>query len=272
MTGVVFDIKEFALGDGDGIRTTVFMKGCPLRCIWCHNPEGLSPYPELYFKQNACKGCGLCRVPCNHEECRPFGRCTRVCPDDLVTIVGKTWEADALAKKLTAGAEILNSLGGGITFSGGEPLYSADFVCEVASQLRGKTHLCIETSGFADNETFMRTVKLFDLVIMDIKLADPAMHKKYTGVDNGRILENARALSRSGIAHIFRTPLIPGITDTKENLTAISRIVGDDRIELLPYNTLAATKYKSVGRTFTYTPENTDHVPDISFFKNAVLK
>ena len=250
MTGIVFDIKEFALGDGDGIRTTVFMKGCPLRCIWCHNPEGLSPSPELYFKQNACKGCGLCRVPCNHEECRPFGRCTRVCPDDLVTVVGKSWDADALAEKLLAQVDILNSLGGGITFSGGEPLYSADFVCEVASQLRGKTHLCIETSGFADNETFMRTIKLFDLVIMDIKLADPYMHKRYTGVDNGRILENARALSRSGIAHIFRTPLIPGITDTESNLKAIENIIGESRWEKLKYNEMAGLKYSMLGMEY----------------------
>jgi pyruvate formate lyase activating enzyme len=100
MNGIIFDIKEFALGDGDGIRTTVFLKGCPLRCIWCHNPEGLSALPELYVKKSTCTGCGLCQRECDHPECQPFGRCIHICPKDLVSVAGKEWDAKALADKL----------------------------------------------------------------------------------------------------------------------------------------------------------------------------
>ncbi len=273
MLGTIFDIKEFALGDGDGIRTTVFLKGCPLRCIWCHNPEGLCPTPELYVKQNACTGCGLCRVPCSHEDCKPYGRCLHVCPSDLVSVCGRLIDHRELLQKLLAEADTLKQLGGGITLSGGEPLLQKDFVLLLMRELRGKIHLAIETSGYADEETFREAISLADLVIMDIKIADPTMHKLYTGVDNAVILKNASILKEIGVNHIFRTPLIPGITDTEENLRAISAIVGEDKIELLPYNRLAPAKYKSVGRTFT-DKINADaaRVPDISFFKNAKLR
>ena len=273
MRGTVFDIKEFALSDGDGIRTTVFLKGCPLRCIWCHNPEGLSWERELYVKRNGCRECGLCKAGCTHEECVPFGRCIHICPLDLVSVVGKVWEHSELAEYLLRDSDALIAMGGGITLSGGEPLLQPDFAYELLLELRGKVHLCIETSGYAKSADFIRVAKLCDLVIMDVKLADGETHKLYTGVDNKQILENLRWLKDSGIPHIFRTPLIPGITDTENNLRAISEIVGNDRIELLPYNTLAPAKYASVGRKFTDKIDaSAASVPDISFFKNAILK
>lgn len=273
MRGIVFDIKEFALHDGDGIRTTVFLKGCPLRCIWCHNPEGLSPKPELYLKYNGCLNCGLCRIPCNHSDCKPFGRCLHVCPCDLVSVAGKSYEADELAERLIKGSAVLNSSGGGITISGGEPLLQHAFTYKLLSLLGGKVHRTIETSGFAEQEIFKKIASECDFIIMDIKLASDDEHKKYTGQSNKLILKNAKWLKDSGIPHLFRTPLIPSITDTEENLKAIAEIVGNDKIELLSYNTLAPAKYKNVGIEFTnLINSNAFKEPDLSIFKNAVWR
>ena len=250
MKGLIFDIKEFAVHDGAGIRTTVFFKGCPLRCAWCHNPEGLSPKRELYLKQNGCLGCGLCKKPCDHPECRGLGRCLHICPQNLVGVKGEEWESASLAQKLLKHKSFFNSMGGGVTLSGGEPLLQAAFCKELLTELGGQVHVAIETSGYAKPEIFQDVVRLCDFVYMDLKLADPAQHQKYTGVENGLILQNAAWLQRCGIAHTFRTPLIPNVTDTPENLAAIADIVGESDWEKLPYNTLAPAKYPCVGRTF----------------------
>lgn len=272
-TGIIFDIKEFALNDGDGIRTTVFFKGCPLRCIWCHNPEGLSASPELYVKRSGCLNCGLCRKGCSHKECQPYGRCLHICPCDLIAVAGKVWDSDALIEKLLSQAGVLKALGGGVTLSGGEPLMQHEFAYEILTALKGKVHRSIETSGFAPSEIFRKVAGECDFVIMDIKIADDAMHKLYTGVSNKQIIENATWLKGAGIPHLFRTPLIPDITDTEENLRAISAIVGDDKIELLPYNHLAGAKYESVGRVFPKSiNEALANTVDISIFKNATMR
>ena len=250
MTGTVFDIKEFAVHDGSGIRTTVFLKGCPLRCVWCHNPEGLLPRRELYVSQSNCTGCGLCKRPCAHEDCKDLGRCLHICPQGLVRVAGEEWEAEALAKKLLRHKGLFNSTGGGVTVSGGEPLLQSEFCKELLTLLKGEVHTAIETSGHADTKVFGSIVELCDFVFMDIKLADSEEHKKYTGVDNRLILTNAEWLRQSGKAHTFRTPLIPGVTDTKENLEAIEAIVNGSTWERLPYNELAPVKYKNVGREY----------------------
>ena len=250
MKGLIFDIKEFAVHDGEGIRTTVFFKGCPLRCVWCHNPEGLSPSKELYLKQNGCLSCGLCRKPCGHPECQEIGRCIHICPKNLVSVAGREWEARELAEKLLKYKTFFSTMGGGITLSGGEPLLQADFCVELLSLLKGQVHTAIETSGYAKTEIFQSVVSLCDFVYMDLKLADDGEHKKHTGVSNRQILENAAWLQKSGIKHTFRTPLIPSITDTVENLNAIEAIVGDSPWEKLDYNPLAGAKYASVGRTY----------------------
>lgn len=248
--GLIFDIKEFALNDGGGIRTTVFFKGCPLRCSWCHNPEGLLPRRELTVKQNGCRHCGLCFRPCTHEDCRGLGRCLHICPMDLVGVAGKEWEAAALAEHLLRHAEVYRQTGGGVTLSGGEPLLQWEFACELLDLLHGRTHTALETSGFAEPQAFQAVVERCDFVFMDLKLMDRDLHRRYTGVENDRILRNAAWLRKSGKPHTFRTPLIPRITDTEENLAAIAAFVGSDAWEQLPYNTLAPAKYASVGRTF----------------------
>lgn len=249
MVGTIFDIKGFALHDGPGIRTTVFLKGCPLRCRWCHNPEGLSPAPQLCVKQTACVHCGKCFEPCKHPECQPYGRCLHICPNGCISIAGEQYTAQALAKRLLRDRDVFEMSGGGVTFSGGEPLMQAEFVREVISALDG-IHTAIETSGYCKPEEFRKTADMLDYIIMDIKLADSAEHKKYTGVSNELILENFRYLKSTDKPHIIRTPLIPGITDTAENLDAIREIVGDSPWETLPYNALAGAKYPNFGMKY----------------------
>ncbi len=251
MSGLIFDIKDFALNDGEGIRTTVFLKGCPLRCRWCHNPEGLSPRRELYLRQSGCLNCGLCRRPCSHPECAGLGRCLHICPKDLVSAVGTTYRSDELAQILLKKSDIYKETGGGITLSGGEPLMQFEFCSELLRTLKGQVNIAIETSGYAESYVFQQICALCDHVFMDIKLADREKHKEYTGVSNEKILENAKWLMQSGIKHTFRTPLVPNITDTQSNLSAIKEIIGDAPWEKLPYNSLAGAKYKSVGREFT---------------------
>lgn len=249
MNGVIFDIKEMAVHDGPGIRTTVFFKGCPLRCKWCHNPEGLTVEPQLMYKQARCIKCGRCKTECNHPECQPFGKCIRVCPQNCLEISGRAVEAKCLAKELKENAEILGDSFGGFTFSGGEPLAQPKFLIELMDELKDY-HLCIETSGYAKTEVFSEILEKLDFVIMDIKIADSELHKKYTGVSNSRILENFETLRKSGKPYLIRTPLIPNITDTKENLEGIKKIIGNADWEKLPYNKMAGAKYKMLGMSY----------------------
>jgi len=249
MTGTIFDIKEMAVHDGPGIRTTVFFKGCPLRCMWCHNPEGLSAGTQLMFKYNSCKGCNSCQKSCEHTECKPFGRCILACPENCLEAVGRRVEAEQLVYELICSAEILGESFGGFTFSGGEPLAQPEFLLEVIDKLKNY-HLCIETSGYADSKIFKNIIEKLDFIIMDIKIADSEAHKSYTGVSNEKIFENYEILKNSGKPYIIRTPLIPNITDTKENLEAIKEIIDGSTWEKIPYNAAAGAKYKMLGMEY----------------------
>lgn len=267
--GTVFDIKEMTVHDGPGNRVTVFLKGCPLRCMWCHNPEGLGAKPQLMVKENLCVHCGLCRRPCNHEDCQPFGRCVHSCPKGLISISGTRMDSRTLAGRLSPYQDFLSATGGGVTFSGGEPLVQADFIAETA-ELIPKMHKALQTSGYADARDFKKVLKMMDYILFDIKLADSGLHKKYTGVGNESILQNYKTLVASGKPHVVRIPLIPGITDTRENLSAISEIVEEDTVEIMRYNSFAAAKYKMVGMKFALPDLKQGNV-DLSVFKNAVM-
>ncbi len=245
MTGRIFDIKEMAVHDGPGIRTTVFFKGCPLRCKWCHNPEGLSYEKQLMYKEKRCLHCNACKQGCNHEKCKPFGRCIYACPENLLSVAGIDISAKVLSEELKKSAEPLGNMFGGFTFSGGEPLIQWEFLLSLCEKLKDY-HLCIETSGYAESDIFKNVIKKLDFIIMDIKLADTDLHKKYTGVGNSQILKNLEILKSSGKSYIIRTPLIPDITDTKENLSAIEKIIGDCTWEHIPYNTMTGAKYKNL--------------------------
>ena len=254
MIGTIFDIKEMAVHDGPGIRTTVFLKGCPLRCKWCHNPEGLTIEPQLMYKQTCCVDCKLCKKGCNHPECQPFGRCLHICPEDCLSISGRKIEASDLANELKSSAETLGNSFGGFTFSGGEPLFQSEFLCELADLLKDY-HLCIETSGFADSETFKKVIDKMDFIFMDIKLADSQKHKEYVGADNELIFKNFEILKLSQKPFVIRTPLIPNVTDTTENLNPIKKIIGDVKHELIPYNEMAGAKYKMLGMEYPLKEE-----------------
>ena len=251
MNGTIFDIKEFSIHDGPGARITVFLKGCPLRCVWCHNPEGLVKEIQLLHKENICGHCGKCCEPCNHPECQPYGRCLHACANGALELAGKMVSSDELAETILKDANLLETMNGGVTFSGGEPLMQSDFVVEVAKKLPN-VHKAIQTSGYAEPNTYQKVIGEMDFVMQDIKLIDEELHKKYTGVSNQKILENIKWLKQSGKEFVFRVPMIPNITDTKENLDAIKQLTEGYLVEYLPYNTMAGAKYPMVGKTYEY--------------------
>jgi pyruvate formate lyase activating enzyme len=251
--GTIFDVREMTLHDGPGLRTTVFLKGCPLRCAWCHNPEGQSFEPELMVREGACRHCGACREPCGHPECAPFGRCARACPEGALSISGRRVEARELAEEILPQKAVLLAGGGGVTLSGGEPLSQPDFAAELATSLK-PLHVAVETSGYASPESFELVLESVDLVIFDIKLVDPEAHRAWTGARNEPILANLRLLIASGRRFVARVPLIPTVNDDAGTLREMAGLLVPARdrvrVELLPYNRLAGAKYPMVGRPY----------------------
>lgn len=251
--GIIFDIEEFAVHDGPGIRKTVFLKGCPLRCNWCHNPEGMSFKKEMMVSKGSCTNCGKCTDVCEQENCSACGACINICPLYLRKICGTEVEAEDLAKELLKGKEILEKSNGGITISGGEPMAQPEFLLELINEL-GPIHVAMETSGYAPPEIFREVVDSVDLILMDIKHTDPQIHKKVTGVDNVLILNNLKYLCSSGRKFYVRIPLIPGINDTRENMGKTAELVKDakslERVEFLPYHRTAGAKYTMVGKEY----------------------
>lgn len=253
--GLVFAIEEFSTFDGPGIRTTVFLQGCPLRCQWCHNPEGQSFTNYILRSPNGCKNCGKC----TQYAKRVNGKLSYTqesidhCPNHLLRWCAQEYTADQLVEKIEKNLPILNP-DGGVTFSGGEPLAHHDFLLACLRKLRGKTDRAVQTSGYASTEVFRRVLKETDRVLFDIKLVDEKEHIRYTGVSNKRILRNFAILQYSGVPFTVRTPLIPGVTDTPENLTAIAKLLssyGIDYIELLPYNPMTGSKYPLAGMKYS---------------------
>ena len=252
--GIVFDIKEFAVFDGPGIRTTVFMKGCPMRCQWCHNPEGLSPRPQLMVSTAACTNCGACQQVCpSPEKCTACGKCISACRGGYRKIVGTPWTAEALAARLRKDQDVFLHSGGGVTFSGGEPLMQWDFVKAVIDCMPG-VHTAIETSGFASDAVFQSAMETCDLIMMDWKVSDPVKHKQYTGVDQEPIRRHAEMLAKGNTPFILRMPMIPGVNDVPEHFETAARLVAGSpmlqRIELLPYQPAAGAKYSMVGMQY----------------------
>ena len=244
--GIIFDIKEFAVYDGPGLRTTVFLKGCPLACTWCHNPEGQSMAPQ---EMRSAAG---------------------------VRQVGKEYSAQELAGVLERQGRIIKTGEGGVTFSGGEPLTQADFVAEVIDLL-GDFHVLLDTSGFGGERDFRLLLERVNLVYYDLKLIDPQAHLRYTGRVNELILTNLQVMSSSGVPFVIRVPLVPGITDTNDNLAAIARTVKDLpgmlRVDLLPYNRNAGAKYRAAGMEFKPEYDETSPVnANVAIFENSGIK
>ena len=252
--GIVFDIKEFAVFDGPGIRTTVFMKGCPLRCKWCHNPEGLKKEPELMVSRAACVHCGACEAVCKHpDDCVLCGACIPVCRSGFRKIAGEKWTADALAERLSRDSDVYNESGGGITFSGGEPLLQWPFAKAVFDKLPD-IHKAIETSGYTSDEVFTEAMESCDLIMMDWKLSDPEALRKYTGASMEVIRKHVEMLAAGETPFILRMPIIPGVNDVREHFVTAAALVKDAkqlmRIEILPYQRAAGAKYEMVGRIY----------------------
>ncbi|MBR2989048.1 MAG: glycyl-radical enzyme activating protein [Clostridia bacterium] len=251
----VFSIEEFTTYDGPGIRTSVFIKGCPLSCVWCHNPEGQNPCPEFMRSNQGCLGCGECVKHSQEENGKRIltAKSASACPKSLIKVCGIEYTAQTLVKKLEPMLKILNHNDGGITFSGGEPLFSPEFLYECLTLLKGKTHRAIQTTGYCDSATFKKILTECDFVLYDLKFIDGDKHEYYCGVDNELILANYEILAKSGVPFITRVPLIPGVNDTEVNLTATAKLLEDlgvENIELLPYNKLAGGKYGSLLREY----------------------
>ena len=254
MEGIVFSIEEFSIYDGPGIRTTVFLKGCPLRCSWCHNPEGQELAPQVIKSPNGCLNCGECKkyaIKKDNNICFKQ-KSIEVCPNNLLRVSGEKISALGLVEKLLKNQSILRN--GGVTFSGGEPLMQGEFVKECLSLLKDKIHIAIQTSGYCDSRLFEEMLNLADLFLFDLKLIDDEKHIRYTGVSNEIILNNFSMLVKSGVEFIPRIPLIPTVTDTEENITQIAELLKLHNIayaELMSYNKMAGGKYAMIGKKYS---------------------
>lgn len=257
ITGTVFDIEEFAVFDGPGIRCAVFVKGCPLRCMWCHNPEGLAKHPQRVVTQSLCIHCNACKAVCpSPDHCIGCGKCISVCPKGCIRIAGTKMTAEEVAAKIRKQARILNMNGGGVTFTGGEVLLQSEFIIAIR-KLVPEVHALIETCGYSSPEVFRNIAEAMDMVIMDLKIIDPVLHKKYTGIDNAPILRNLEQLKSMGKPFRIRVPLIPSVNDSYENMEATAKLLEDaetlEKVELLRYNKAAGAKYSGVG--LEYKPD-----------------
>ena len=266
MTGTVFNIQRFCVNDGPGIRTTVFLKGCPLSCAWCHNPESKSPRPELFYDADQCVSCGRCVSLCpqkahlmengrhqlRREACVRCMACAEThCP--ALAVAGETRRAEDVMAEVLRDRPFYQASGGGMTLSGGEPFFQEAFALDLLRLAReAQVHTCVETCGFAPLSLLEQAARWVDLFLYDIKLTDPALHRQWTGVSNDRILENLRALDKMGAKTVLRCPVIPGVNDTPAHFQGVAKIANSlthlQEIHLEPYHPLGVSKARRLGR------------------------
>ena len=264
--GLVFDIKRFAVHDGPGIRTTVFLKGCPLSCVWCHNPESISSPPEISFVAERCIGCGLCVAACEYaarrneegriifdrSKCTACGACAEVCPTSATEVVG-TWQTlDEVWAEVIADQPFYERSGGGLTISGGEPLAQFEFTLALARHAHeNAVPVCLDTCGYAPPEHIRMIAPWVDLFLYDIKETDPVLHQQYTGVSNEGILANLRLVDELGRPIILRCPIIPAINLREGYLEGLAQLYHSldhcVALHLMPYHNLAESKYVRMG-------------------------
>jgi len=263
---LLVDIKRNALDDGPGIRTLLFFKGCPLSCVWCQNPEAKSPLKEISFNKDNCSECGTCLKVCNQEAidfsnkyrinrslCNLCGKCIEVCPNHALEFVGQEYSIKELLEIILKDKIFYKNSGGGVTFSGGEPLYHIDYINELVKELKKEDiHICLETSGYYNRDKFYEFILPFiDLIYFDLKIYNPKLHARYCKVSNERILENFEDIIKNKSIEILpRIPLIPNITDTDDNLSNLVnylKTLNIKKIGLLPYNPLWLSKPKKIG-------------------------
>jgi pyruvate formate lyase activating enzyme len=267
--GIVFDIQRFSIHDGPGIRTIAFLKGCPLSCKWCCNPESQDLKPTVMFKVDACVHCGRCLKACkfgalsasnaalvDREACRACGECVNACPTGALVMKGKRMTVAELVKELKKDAITFRRSGGGVTVSGGEPLVQADFLAELLKACKEQGwHTAMETTGLASDGVIERVFQWVDLVLLDIKAMDPVVHKANTGVSNEIILKNSIAISNIAPT-VVRVPTIPGVNATEGEFRAIcahaKAMKGVGTIHILPYHTYGENKYGLMGKEYVF--------------------
>lgn len=263
MNGIIFDIKKFAINDGPGIRTAVFVKGCPLSCLWCHNPESQSFRPELAFSPDKCIGCGFCAKVCPHgcfaagsfdrSRCVSCGQCTRECYTGARELIGRSATVEEVMAEVRKDRVFYQNSGGGMTISGGEPLAQSEFTLALLQQAKQEHfHTCLDTCGFAAQETVAAVFPYVDLWLYDIKETDPERHLEYTQAPLAPILDNLNWIDAAGGESILRCPVIPGLNDRlahAENLAEIANRLRHVReINLMPYHPLGESKLARLGR------------------------
>ena len=266
--GTIFNIQKFSINDGPGIRTTVFMKGCPLNCLWCHNPESKSRKTEIFFDARKCVGCRSCEVcpyGChvftdtehifNREKCTACGKCAAECYTDALELVGTEKSVEEIIAEVMKDEAFYENSGGGMTLSGGEPMFQFDFTYELLKRAKENgLHTCIETCGFAKWEQYEKIADLVDIFLFDYKETDPGKHKEFTGVTNELILENLKKLDEKGCKTVLRCPIIPGLNDTDEHFTGIAKTANSLRnvleINVEPYHPLGKGKSEMLGKEY----------------------
>lgn len=266
--GTIFNIQKFSINDGPGIRTTVFMKGCPLNCLWCHNPESKSRKTEIFFDARKCVGCRSCEVcpyGChvftdtehifNREKCIACGKCAAECYTDALELVGTEKSVEEIIAEVMKDEAFYENSGGGMTLSGGEPMFQFDFTYELLKRAKENgLHTCIETCGFAKWEQYEKIADLVDIFLFDYKETDPGKHKEFTGVTNELILENLKKLDEKGCKTVLRCPIIPGLNDTDEHFTGIAKTANCLKnvleINIEPYHPLGKGKSEMLGKEY----------------------
>ncbi|MBE9507355.1 MAG: glycyl-radical enzyme activating protein [Chloroflexi bacterium] len=269
VTGIVFDVKKFSIHDGPGIRTTVFFKGCPLSCWWCHNPEGQAQQPELLLWESRCIRCGACLEVCpqgavswdghvastDGEKCTLCGACVEACYAEAREIVGREVTPAQVMAQIEQDIPFYDESGGGVTFSGGEPLLQQGFLLALLRACQEQEiHTAVDTCGFAPWEVLDEIRAYVDLFLYDLKLMDDAKHRKLTGVSSELILRNLQMLSERGHDIFLRVPIVPGVNDDDENIRQIGTFAAGlphlNRVDILPYHRAASNKYERLNRVY----------------------
>jgi pyruvate formate lyase activating enzyme len=268
-TGTVFNVQRASFHDGPGIRTTVFLKGCPLRCPWCHNPEGVAAAPEILVSEARCLHCGSCADACPRPNgplpagsalgsagCTACGRCAQACPSGARQIAGRPWSVGEVLEEVLRDSLVYEESRGGVTFSGGEPLAQAGFLLEcLAACRRAGLHTAVDTCGFAGPAVIAEVAQRTDLLLWDLKVLDPERHLALTGAPLGPILENLAVAAETGTPIWLRVPVIPGVNDNEGTMRAAARLAsttpGVERVSLLPYHRTADGKRLRLGRGST---------------------